>query len=151
VEQGVTRVHADVASRERFTSLRRALGVTTFGLNLMSLEPGQRGRIHRHEQQEEVYLVLEGAIRVTVEREPYDLGPFDALRVAPELRREVANPFSERAVLLALGGAHEHEGRDGRAFASWDDMLPRLPSELPLPADVPVPRDIPVPPDLRSS
>jgi uncharacterized cupin superfamily protein len=151
MEQGVTRVHADLASRERFTSLRRALGVSTFGMNLMSLEPGQRGRIHRHEHQEEVFVVLEGVIRITVEREPYDLGPWNALRVAPELRREVANPFAERAVLLALGGAHPHEGRDGRAFASWDDTVPRLPSELPLPADLPVPRDIPVPPDLRSA
>jgi mannose-6-phosphate isomerase-like protein (cupin superfamily) len=151
MEDGVTYVSADIASRERFTSLRRSLGVTTFGLNLMSLDPGQRGRIHRHEHQEEVYLVLEGHVRVTVEREPYDLGPFDALRVAPALRREVSNPFAERALLIAMGGAHAHEGRDGRAFASWDDTQPRLPSELPLPPDLPVPRDIPVPPDIPSS
>jgi uncharacterized cupin superfamily protein len=150
VETGVTRVHVDPASRERFVSLRRALGVSTFGLNLMSLEPGQRGRIHRHTGQEEVYLVLEGSLTVTVEREPYELGPFDALRVAPELRREVANLGGERVLLLAMGGARAHEGRDGEAFASWDDVRPRLPSELPLPPDLPVPRDIAVPPDLRS-
>jgi uncharacterized cupin superfamily protein len=149
MEEGVTRTHVDTASRERFTSLRRALGVTSFGANLMSLEPGQRGRIHRHRTQEEVYLVLEGTPTVTVEREPHELGPFDALRVAPALRREVANLGSERALILALGGAHLHEGREGEAFASWDDLVPRLPSELSVPADVPVPRDVPVPPDLR--
>ena len=150
METGVTRVHVDPASRERFVSLRRALGVSTFGLNLMSLEPGQRGRIHRHTGQEEVYLVLEGTLTVTVEREPHDLAPFDALRVAPDLRREVANRGSERVLVLALGGATTHEGRDGEAFASWDDTMPRLPSELPVPADLPVPRDVSVPPDLRS-
>jgi uncharacterized cupin superfamily protein len=150
VEQGVTRTHVDTASRERIVSIRRALGVTTFGANLLSLEPGQRGRIHRHRTQEEVFLVLEGTLTVTVEREPYELGPFDALRVAPALRREVANLGRERVLVLALGGAHIHEGRDGEAFASWDDHVPRLPSELPVPADVPVPRDVPVPPDLRS-
>jgi uncharacterized cupin superfamily protein len=150
MEQGVTRTHVDPASRERFVSLRRALGVTTFGANLMSLEPGQRGRIHRHTAQEEVYLVLEGVLTVTVEREPYELGPFDALRVAPELRREVANLGPERVLVLSLGGAHLHEGRDGEAFASWDDRVPRLPSELPVPPDLPVPRDVSVPPDLRA-
>ena len=46
--------------RGRFVSLRRALGVTTFGINQIILRPGQRGRIHRHTTQEEVDLVLDG-------------------------------------------------------------------------------------------
>jgi uncharacterized cupin superfamily protein len=43
-----------MAADERFQSLRRELGVQSFGINLMRLEAGQRGRIHRHERQEEV-------------------------------------------------------------------------------------------------
>src|SRR5437016_13670748 len=54
---------------ERFVSLRRALGVTSFGLNQITLQPGQRGRIHRHREQEEVYLVLRGSLTVAVENE----------------------------------------------------------------------------------
>ena len=50
-------------------SLRRALGVTSFGINQMVLEPRQRGRIHRHARQEEVYLVLEGTLTLLVEGE----------------------------------------------------------------------------------
>jgi uncharacterized cupin superfamily protein len=53
----VTVTAVDWEPGERFVSLRRALGVTSFGLNQIMLEPGQRGRIHRHREQEEVYLV----------------------------------------------------------------------------------------------
>ena len=43
------------------------LGVESFGLNLMLLEPGQRGRVHRHERQEEVYIVLEGTLTLELD------------------------------------------------------------------------------------
>jgi hypothetical protein len=39
-------------------------------------------------------------------------------------------------VLLALGGAAEHQGRDGEAFTSWDDESPVSPQELPMPPDL---------------
>ncbi len=150
MEPGVTRTHVDPTSSERFQPIRRALGITTFGFNLMALEPGQRGRIHRHTRQEEAYLVLEGTLTVTVEREDHDLAPFDAIRVAPGLRRQLVNRGPVRVLLLALGGSEEHAGRDAQAFESWDDTVPRLPAELPVPADIPVPHDVPVPPDLRA-
>ena len=53
--------------------LRRQLGITAFGLNQMVLRPGERGRIHRHERQEEVYLVLEGTLTLEVEASEQDL------------------------------------------------------------------------------
>jgi uncharacterized cupin superfamily protein len=150
MESGITRTHADPTSTDRLQPLRRELGITTFGVSLMALEPGQRSRIHRHAVQEEAYLVLEGRLTVTVERENHELGPFDAIRVAPDLRRQLVNLGSERTLFLALGGSAEHAGRDGQAFASWDDTVPRLPGELPVPADIPTPRDVAVPPDLLS-
>jgi uncharacterized cupin superfamily protein len=150
VQPGVTRTHVDPTSSERLQPIRRALGITTFGFNLMALEPGQRGRIHRHTRQEEAYLVLEGTLTVTVEREDHELAPFDAMRIAPGLRRQLVNRGSVRVLFIALGGSAEHVGRDAEAFESWDDTNARLPAELPVPADIPVPRDVPVPPDLRS-
>ena len=75
----------DPATTERFVSLRRALGVSTFGINQIRLAPGERGRIHRHEHQEEVYLVLRGTLTVEVEREEHDLAEGELLRVGPEL------------------------------------------------------------------
>jgi hypothetical protein len=40
--------------------------------------------------------------------------------------------------MIALGGSEEHVGRDGRAWASWEDDGPGLaPQEIPLPEDLP--------------
>jgi uncharacterized cupin superfamily protein len=125
-------------SGERFQGLRRELGVTSFGMNLIVLQPGQRGRIHAHGQQEEVYLVLEGELTLLTEGEEQTVGRFSAARVGHDTRRQLVNRGSERLVLLALGGAGEHVGRDGRAWTAWDEPGEgRPPQEVPLPEDLP--------------
>lgn len=123
---------------ERFQTLRRDLGVQGFGMNLIVLAPRQRGRIHSHERQEEVYLVLEGELTLLVEREPHLIGPDRLVRVAPGLRRQLVNAGTDTLVLLALGGSGEHLGRDGSAWSDWDDGGPGAPpQEVPLPEDLP--------------
>jgi uncharacterized cupin superfamily protein len=131
-----TRARLDPDTTERFVPLRRQLGVTSFGINQIVLQPGQRGRIHRHERQEEVYLVLEGTLTVVIEGEETDLGEGDLIRIAPPPRRQLVNRGPRRVVLLALGGEGEHSGRDGEAFASWEDTTGVPPQEIPLPADL---------------
>ena len=138
METGFAFAKLDPAAEERFVSLRRALGVTTFGINQIRLGPGQRGRIHRHLQQEEVYLVLSGTLTLWIEGERHELGAGEIARVGPEVRRQIANPHREEVVLIALGGAGEHIGRDGEAFTSWDDTTGASPREVPLPEDEPV-------------
>ena len=137
MEEGTTRTRLRLDSVERFVPLRRELGVTTFGINQIVLEPGQRGRIHRHLRQEEVYLVLAGRLSLLIEGEETELETGELIRVAPALRRQLLNRGPQRLVLLALGGATEHEGRDGMAFASWEDHAGVPPQELALPADLP--------------
>jgi uncharacterized cupin superfamily protein len=139
VEQGTSRTRLEGDTGERFVPLRRQLGVTTFGVNQIVLQPGQRGRIHRHERQEEVYLVLEGALALLVEGEEMVLGKGEMIRVAPSLRRQLVNRGPQRLVLLALGGDGEHRGRDGEAFASWEENSGVAPQDLPLPEDLPSP------------
>ena len=62
METGVSYSKLEPDSDERFLSLRRELGITTFGINQILMRPGQRGRIHRHFHKEEVYLVLAGTL-----------------------------------------------------------------------------------------
>ena len=138
METGFAFAKLDPAAEERFVSLRRALGVTAFGINQIRLGPGQRGRIHRHLQQEEVYLVLSGTLTLWIEGERHELGAGEIARVGPEVRRQIANPHREEVVLIALGGAGEHIGRDGEAFTSWEDTTGASPAEIPLPDDEPV-------------
>jgi uncharacterized cupin superfamily protein len=137
MESGVSFTSLDLAGDERFQRLRQELGVSTFGLNLIRLQPGQRGRIHRHERQEEAYLVLEGTLTLLVGDEPRELRRGGLARVAPDLRRQLVNRGGEPLLLLAIGGANAHEGRDGRAYESWDEQGEgRPPQEVPLPADL---------------
>jgi len=132
---GVSYAALDPDTEERFVSLRRELGVTSFGMNQILLRPGQRGRIHRHTTQEEVYLVLAGTLSLWVEGEERRLGQGELARVGPEVRRQLANRGQEDVLLLALGGAGEHVGRDGEAFESWDQEHGAPPQQVPLPAD----------------
>jgi uncharacterized cupin superfamily protein len=131
-------VFADRAGEERFQALRRQLGVEYFGINLIILQAGQRGRIHAHEHQEEVYMVLEGQLTLLLDGAERVLGPDHLVRVGPASRRQLVNAGPERLVLLALGGAGEHAGRDGQAWVSWDEPGPgRPPQQTPLPEDLP--------------
>jgi mannose-6-phosphate isomerase-like protein (cupin superfamily) len=134
--QGTSTARLDPESPERFLSLRRPLGVTTFGINQVILEPGQRMRIHRHERQEEVYLVLEGRLTVAVEADETDLGKGELMRVAPQVRRQLINYGPERVLLIALGADGEHQGRDGEAFRSWEEQSGAAPGDVPLPDDL---------------
>jgi mannose-6-phosphate isomerase-like protein (cupin superfamily) len=136
MEDGTSRTSLDPDHAERFLSLRRALGVTAFGINQLVLGPGQRMRIHRHRRQEEVYLVLEGTLTVSVEGEETDLGAGELMRIAPAVRRQLINHGPGRVVLIALGGDAEHDGRDAEAFTAWEQTTGSEPRDVPFPEDL---------------
>jgi quercetin dioxygenase-like cupin family protein len=136
MQDGIAKAKIDLDTSERFVPLRRELGISSFGMNEIVLQPGQRGRIHRHERQEEVYLVLQGILTLLVEREEIELREGELIRIAPPLRRQLVNRGPGRVVLLVLGGEGEHDGRDGEAFSSWDEEVGAPPQEVPLPADL---------------
>jgi mannose-6-phosphate isomerase-like protein (cupin superfamily) len=138
METGVSYSKLEPDHEDRFYSLRRELGVTSFGINQILLRPGQRGRIHSHHTQEEVYLVLSGTLTLWVEGERRELGQGELARVGPNVKRQIANPHTEDVLLVALGGHNEHVGRDGEAFTAWDQETGAPPQEVPLPEDEPV-------------
>ncbi len=129
----------DRTSTERsFQTLRRELAISGFGMNLITLAAGERGRIHSHDVQEEVYLVLEGELTLMIEGQPRVMGVDALARVGPGVRRQLVNAGPGRLLLLALGGSGEHTGRDGHAWSSWEQAGPGAPpQEVPLPGDLP--------------
>jgi quercetin dioxygenase-like cupin family protein len=136
--QDPTTVALDLDTDERFVPLRKQLGVSSFGINQVTLQPGQRMRIHRHAGQEEVYLVIEGRLTVLVEGRAHTIAAGELMRVAPEVRRQLVNRHPERVTVVALGGAGDgHESRDAEAFNSWEETTGGQPRDVPLPDDLP--------------
>ena len=111
-DTGFTRTSLAPVGDERFVSLRRPLELSAFGMNLILLAPGQRGRIHDHERQEEVYLVWEGVLTLIVEGEAHDLARGEIARVGPGVRRQLVNLGPGRC---CDRGARRHSGRTRRA------------------------------------
>jgi mannose-6-phosphate isomerase-like protein (cupin superfamily) len=137
MEDGTARARLQPDAENRFVRLRAELAVTSFGLNQIVLHAGQRGRIHAHERQEEVYLVLEGTLSLFVEGEEATLERGELMRVAPGVKRQLVNRGPGDLHVLAIGADGAHEGRDGLAYAAWDATDPVRPQEMALPEDLP--------------
>jgi mannose-6-phosphate isomerase-like protein (cupin superfamily) len=89
---------------------REELQAQTIGLAYHVVKPGKRQSFaHRHEEAEEVYVVLSGGGRVKLDAELQDLRAMDALRVSPKVARSFeAGP--EGMELLVFGPRHAGDG-----------------------------------------
>jgi uncharacterized cupin superfamily protein len=97
-----------------FRKVRRALGVTAFGVNAIEIPPGYETGRHFHEEQEELYFVHRGRIEITLNDETHELGPGGLARVDAATVRKIKNVGDEPAVYLITGGKDGYVGRDGR-------------------------------------
>ena len=98
-----------------FRKVRRELGVTAFGVNAIELPPGFETGRHYHEQQEELYFVHRGRIRIRLgDESEHVLGPGGLARVDASTVRQIKNIGDEPAVYLVTGGKGGYVGRDGQ-------------------------------------
>ena len=84
---------------------RGALEGETLGLSHVTLAPNFRIPFgHRHEGQEEVYVVVKGSARIKVEDEIVDVGPWDAIRFDSDTMRNVeAGPDGVEYIAFGAG------------------------------------------------
>ena len=96
---------------------RTALDGETLGLSLFTLAPNFRVPFgHKHEGQEEVYVVLRGSARIKVEDEIVEVGPYDAIRFDMDTMRGVeAGP--EGVEYLAFGAGDDP--KDAEMVQDW--------------------------------
>lgn len=101
--------------RDKFAKLRRALGVTAFGINEVRMPPGFEGPAHDEAEtrHEEVYVVLAGSGRAIVDGEQISLREGDYLRVDPDTVRQLV--AGEDGLTFLVVGAAERAAYDGRS------------------------------------
>ena len=104
-----------------FRKIRRALGVTAFGVNALVIPPGGEGFLHYHDHQDELYFVHRGTARFEVEGESRELGPGGLFHVESTTPRKVSNAGQEDLVLFVVGGKDGYVERDGQ-LVNPDDL-----------------------------
>ena len=84
----------DVAATQGFGENQEArfaggdLDAEATGVSLQLVRPGKRHAFaHRHKEAEEIYVVLSGSGRAKLDDEIVEVGPMDAIRVAPPVTR----------------------------------------------------------------
>jgi uncharacterized cupin superfamily protein len=97
----------------RFRAARQALGVSAWGMNVLDIDAhcsGYPEHDHKNDQQEEVYVVLEGSVVLIADGVESVLQRGDMVRVAPDVTRKLVTR-NEGVALLAIGGT------PGKAYA----------------------------------
>lgn len=90
------------------TDLGKQLESRSLGARLWRLAPGQASTKHRHRDQEELYLLLEGSGRVRIDEEPpLTLEPMDTLLVEPGSVRQLFNDTDADQLWLVAGAPPE--------------------------------------------
>ena len=120
----------DVAPRFGFDAVQEArfawrdLDSETIGLAFHRVKPDCRQAFaHRHDDAEEIYVVLSGAGRIKLGDDVREVGQMDAIRVAPEvLRAFEAGP--DGLELLVFGPRHpDDRGAIDKEF--WGEAEPQ--------------------------
>jgi quercetin dioxygenase-like cupin family protein len=89
------------------TDLGKQLEASELGARMWRLEPGQASTKHKHFDQEELYVLLEGEGRVRIDGEVLTLSPQDTLLVEPDSVRQLFNDTDADQLWLVVGAPQE--------------------------------------------
>lgn len=116
------------------TDLGKQLEASKLGARLWRLAPGQASTRHRHFEQEEFYVLLEGEGRVRVDGELLTLAPLDTLLVTPDSSRQLFNDTEADQLWLVVGAppelANTLEMSEDQLAHVYPDGPKALPPEL---------------------
>jgi mannose-6-phosphate isomerase-like protein (cupin superfamily) len=116
----------ELGDGDGFRKVRRALGVTAFGVNGIVYAPGFEGFLHYHDTQDELYFVHRGRARVEVGGETRELGEGGLVHVEASTPRRISNASeTEKLVLLVVGGKDGYVERDGHLVDPERDLRRR--------------------------
>ena len=113
------------------TDLARQVEAGTMGARLWRLRPGQASTKHRHQSEEELYVLLEGRGRIRIDDEVLELGPLDTLLVEAGTVRQVFNDTGEEALWLVVGAPPEAANTLEMSEERLRELYPEGPRALP--------------------
>ena len=94
----------DMEKAGNWLLVRKALGLSSFGINMVDIAPGER--IPEHDEtgrdQEEVFLVLSGSPTMVIEGQDHPAPPGTFVRLEPRLKRTMRNDGSDPASVLII-------------------------------------------------
>ncbi len=118
---------ADIGDGPGFRKVRKALGVTAFGVNAIVLPPGFETGFHYHDEQEELYFLHQGQIEMEFgDGSVLRLAPGGLARVDAATVRKIRNDGDVDAVYLCAGGKDGYIGRDGRVRPGEEERIKAL-------------------------
>ena len=90
------------------------------GISYQVMKAGKRQPFaHRHGEMEEIYVVVSGTGRVKLDERIEEVGPFDAIRIAPSVVRAFEAGEEEDLALLIFSPRAEGDAEIVKDF-SWD-------------------------------
>lgn len=120
-----SKAHFDFEQLPFLTNPRKQLETTALALGLIKIPPGMGYTFtHKHREQEEVYIVVEGKGQLLIDGELHDLGRGDIVRVAPEARRAVKADDQESLFVICAGAVPGGYPKEENARYLIDDGVP---------------------------
>lgn len=113
------------------TDLAKQLSASMLGARLWRLMPGQASTRHRHQQQTELYVVLEGTGRIRVEEQLLTLAPLSSLLIEPGCVRQIFNDTAHDALWLVVGTPAEAANTVQMSPEQLTQIYPDGPKALP--------------------
>jgi quercetin dioxygenase-like cupin family protein len=108
----------------------RGLGHPALAVRFWRLAPGQANTRHRHRDEWELYVLIEGTGRIRVDGDLLTLAPQSALVVEPDSVRQVFNDTDADALWLVAGAPPETGLGPEDAVWMYPDGARALPPEL---------------------
>jgi uncharacterized cupin superfamily protein len=113
------------------TNLAHQLEAMQMGARLWRLVPGQASTRHRHTEQEELYVLLEGSGRVRIGEDVLTLAPLDTLLVGPSTVRQLFNDTEADQLWLVVGAPPEEANTLEMTPERLAELYPDGPKALP--------------------
>ena len=113
------------------TDLAKQLEASTLSARLWRIEPGQASTKHRHSEQEEIYLLLEGEGRMRIGDEVLTFAPHDTVLVEPGTVRQLFNDTDTDQLWFVAGAPPELANTLEMSEVELAELYPDGPKALP--------------------